>query len=408
MPSDSTDHTAVAGNANLRKLGYFSGPVDARAIYRNLKEGGHTSLFGTSYLLHLMRVCEDQGRDAVILTTHAGESYEEQLGAFTIINRPQPGGRGLRYHLDQLRWTRACLSELEKHGARTTVLTAAQHYWLVTPPFRKRGMRFVNSYHCAVRALGNRLFSPHELLIRLTSARHLSYGDPTMAVAPHILDQLRREPGARQRQTWRFIPDYAREMFESFRANPIVDGPVEIIFAGRVERNKGVFDMIEACEMLNDEPGPRYRFHFHGEGSALEELRVRASQSRHAAMLRIYGFTSGEALAEHYARSHIVVVPTRSDFDEGLAKSVIEGVLSLRPVVTSQVCPAIAVVGDACEEAEMDNPASYAAAFRRLAASPDHFDAKVAAAVRLREDYFEPESSYAATLTQALAAAESD
>lgn len=388
------------------KLGYFSGPVDARGIYHSLREGRHTTLFGTSYMRHLMKVCEEQGREAVIVTTHPGERYEVRLGAFTILNRPSPGGRRLAYHRLQLGWTRDCLAELERHGARTVVMTAAQHYWLVTPPFRKRGMRFINSYHCAVRAISHRALSPHELFIRLTSRLHLAHGDPTMAVAPHILHQLSTEPGAQRRQTWRFIPDYDRGMFADFEPHPIGEGPVEIIFAGRVEENKGVFDMVEACELLNDEPGLRYRFHFHGEGGALEALRTRASASPCADLLKVYGFTAGDALAAHYSASHIVVVPTRSDFDEGLPKSVIEGVLALRPVVTSCVCPAIEVVGDACVEARMDEPASYAEAFRQLATSPDLLNEKVRAAQRIREEYFEPAHSYSQTLREALVVAE--
>lgn len=388
---------------NPPKLGYLSGPVDARGIYRSLREGSHTSLFGTSYMRHLMAVCEEQGREAVIVTTHPGEPYEERHGLFTILNRPQPPGRHLIYHWRQVRWVRERLAEMEELGVQTAVLTAAQHYWLVTPEFRRRGMRFINSYHCAVRAIGHSSFGPHEALIRLTSKRHLFHGDPTMAVAPHILNQLAEEPGAASREVWRFIPDYDRGMFAEFEANPVGKGPVEIIFAGRVEANKGVFDLLEACEILNGERGPTYRFHIHGEGNALEELRKRAAKSPVADEFRIYGFTAGAELADHYARSHIVTVPTRSDFDEGLAKSVIEGVLALRPVVTSKVCPAIDVVGDACVEATMDDVQSYIRAFRALATDPDLLNEKVSAARRLREDFFNPSATYADTLRAALA-----
>ncbi len=388
------------------KLGYFSGPVDARNIYASLRSGDHTSLFGTSYMKHLMQVCEQQGRDAVILTTHVGASYEETLGRFAIVNRPPPGGSGMAYHWRQIGWTRDCVAELERYGARTVVMTASQHYWFITPPFRKRGMRFVNSYHCAVRPLGHRVVSPHEVLIRLTSMLHLSHGDPTMAVAPHILRQLTREPGAGKRRTWCFTPDYDRKIFADFKPHRIGEGPVEIIFAGRIEANKGVFDMVTACEALNRGTGRKYRFHFHGEGEALLQLRARVAASPCRDFLIVHGFTAGDALAAHYAASHIVVVPTRSDFDEGLAKSVIEGVLALRPVVTSRVCPAIEVVGEACVEARVDDPASYVAAFRQLAESPALMTAKAIAALGLRENFFAPEANYAHTLREALKVAE--
>lgn len=388
------------------KLGYLSGPVDARGIYRSLREGQHTSLFGTSYMRHLMQVCEEQGREAVIVTTHGNEAYDERLGSFTILNRPPPRGRSLHYHWRQALWTRSMLAEMERHGVRTAVMTAAQHYWFVSAPFRKRGMRFINSYHCAIRSMRHNKSGIHELFVRLTSSRHLRHADPTMAIAPVVLGQLACEPGHERRKTWRIVPDYDRAIFARFEPNLIEGDAVEILFAGRVETNKGVFDLLTACERLNAAGARQFRFHIHGEGGALEDLRQRAESSSVADRFIIHGFTAGATLADHYAASHIVVVPTRSDFEEGLAKSVIEGVLTLRPVVTSQVCPAIEVVGDACLEARVDDAGSYADAILRLAEDPGLLAEKVQAARRLREDFFDPPNSYAANLREALKVAE--
>ena len=355
---------------------------------------------------HFMTVCEEQGRQAVIVTTHPGDAYEEQFERFTILNRPFPDGRFLHYHWRQLRWVQARLTELEKLGARTVVMTAAQDHWFVTPPFRRRGMRFINSYHCAVRDLSYSRLSSQEIFVRLSSRHHLYYGDPTMAVSPLILRQLDQEFGASKRTSFQFIPDYDRDIFSGFDEHVVGEGPVEIIFAGRVEVNKGVFDLLKMCELLNDTGELVYRFHVHGEGSALTMLREAAARSRHKDLFCIHGFTAGGALAQHYAASHIVVVPTRSDFAEGLAKSVIEGVLALRPVVTSKVCPAIDVVREACVEAEMDDPNSYAQALRSLATRPDYLQEKVQAARKLRENFFQPFQSYSTTLRQSLELAE--
>jgi glycogen synthase len=382
--------------------------VDARGIYRSLKEGGHTTLFGTSYMRHLMALCEEEGREAVIVTTHPGETYEAELGPFTILNRPMPGGRGLKYHYRQYRWMRDCLQELEHRGARTTILTAGAHYWFATGAVRRRGMRFVNSFHGSLRALNHSRLSVHEILIRATSRLHLAWGDPTQAVSLHILEQLRTEPGAARRQTWLFVPDYDRALFDDFEANPIGEGTVEILFAGRVEENKGVFDLLRACEMLNSAGERPYRFHIHGEGDALEALGKAAAVSPCKELFVIHGFTPGERLKEHYRDCHIVTVPTRSDLEEGLAKSVIEGVLALRPVVTSQACPAIRQVGPACLEAQVDNAESYASAFRRLAEERDLLSAKIEAARELRELFFDPPNHYGRAIRAAIAAAEAE
>jgi len=148
--------------------------------------------------------------------------------------------------------------------------------------------------------------------------------------------------------------------------------------------------------------GPVIEFHLHGEGDALEELRRVVATSSVGSLVTVHGFTPGSKLAAHYAQSDIVIVPTRSDFDEGVAKSVVEGVLALRPVVTSQACPSIKLLADACVEAEVDNPASYADAIWSLATDPDLVATKCDAALRLREMFFDPPERYDRRLRQAL------
>lgn len=390
----------------MNRLSYLSGPVDARKIYDNFINGTQTALFGTSYMRHFMQVCEDQGRDAVIVTTHAGEPYEAQLGRFTILNRPQPDGRSLQYHLRQVQWIHKTLGEMEARGAKVVVLTAATHYWWASLPFRRRGMKFINSFHGSIRALSHKRLSLHEALIRLTSRLHLAFGDPTMVIAPTINDALSKEAGSDRRQTFQLVPDYDREIFADFEPPAIAkeqQETVNVIFAGRTTENKGVFDLLIVAEELAKREGPVIHFHIHGEGEALDQLRNAAATSPARDVVHIYGFTGGAELKKHYTDADIVVVPTRSDLEEGLAKSVVEGVLTLRPTVTSRACPSIYILSDACVEAEVDQPLSYADAIWRLATDPKLAAEKTQAALQLREMFFDPPERYDRQLKQALA-----
>lgn len=388
------------------KLGYLSGPVDARKIYDSFVNGAQTALFGTSYLRHFMRVCEEQRRSAVIITTHAGEAYEIELGRFTILNRPQPGGRSLRYHLSQVGWMHGVIGEMEDRGVGVVVLTAAIHYWWVVFPFRRRGMKFINSLHGSIRALSHKRLSPHEALIRLTSRLHLAFGDPTMVISPTIRCALSKEAGSGRRETFQLLPDYDRAMFADFGPPSIAkcqQDVVNVIFAGRVTENKGVFDLLTAAEELARRKGPAVHFHIHGEGEALDRLRETAASSPARDVVHIYGFTGGSELKRRYADADIVVVPTRSDLEEGLAKSVVEGVLALRPTVTSRACPSIHLLSDACVEAEVDQPISYADVIWQLATDPKLAERKTRAALQLREMFFDPPERYDRQLKKALA-----
>ena len=400
-------------NSNSKKalpvVGYLSGPVDARKVYRAWRDDSHTELFGTSYLRHWFNEVDTQGRRGVVVTSEPGEAYEETFDNFTVLNRPKPTSGGLRYHIDMIRWTRDRLREFEEAGVQTLVMTDAPQYWFVTPPIRRRGMKFVNSFHCAIRSLGHKKFSPHELLIRAASRVHMANGDPSMVIVEPILEELADMPGADRRNTYLLRPDYNEGLFADFAPPKIAEGSqdvVRVMFAGRITRNKGVFDILDMAENLAARDGMSVLFDVHGTGSHLDELRLEIARRDLADLVTVHGFTAGVELLDHYRRADIVIVPTRSDFEEGVAKSVIEGVLTLRPVVTSQACPSIRVVGEACVEAEVDNPSSYADAIWQLANDPELVREKVEAAQRLRRLFFDPPERYDRQLRKALAVAE--
>jgi glycogen synthase len=66
------------------------------------------------------------------------------------------------------------------------------------------------------------------------------------------------------------------------------------------------------------------------------------------------------------ARSHLSSIPTRSNFAEGMATTVIEAILAGRPVVTNPVVPALEVLKSACLEARTNDVESYILAVRNL------------------------------------------
>ena len=392
----------------MSKIGYLSGPVDGRKVFQSWHSRVHTDLFGTSYLQHWFSELERQGRPGIVVTSHGREVYNESAGSFEIMNRPKPVSSGAQYFFDMMRWTHGCLNEMVNAGARTIVLTDAQHFWFVTRPFRKKGIRFVNSLHCTLRALQHRPFSPHEMMIRLSSAMHFSHGDPTMAISTRIIEELAKEPGSSRRVCFRIIPDYSEELFEPAMLVEQVGrrDHFVVLFAGRIEANKGVFDLLEVAERLRMRGGRKFRFDICGVGAAMPDLERAVAASSVSDSFVLHGFVAGADLAEKYAECDLAIVPTRSDFNEGFAKSVIEGVLAGRPVVTNLACPAIDVVGGACVEAEVDNPASYADAIWQLANDPELLREKVDAARGLRGMFFDPPERYDRQLRKALAVAE--
>jgi glycosyltransferase involved in cell wall biosynthesis len=116
----------------------------------------------------------------------------------------------------------------------------------------------------------------------------------------------------------------------------------------------------------------------------------------------IRGRVEPNILRQILLESHAAIVPTRSEFAEGMAMTAIEPVLLGRPVITSPVVPALEVLRDACLSAVTDDTSSYAAAIITLAFSRDLYDRLVSSCSTLREIFFDRDQSFEAALMKAI------
>ena len=106
----------------------------------------------------------------------------------------------------------------------------------------------------------------------------------------------------------------------------------EILYAGRYEREKGVFALVDAFEAVADEL-PAAELLMAGQGGKARELKARVLESRHASRVRFLGQLYGEELAVRYAAARVVVMPSLWPEPFGLAG--IEAMLAGTPVVGS-------------------------------------------------------------------------
>jgi len=105
-----------------------------------------------------------------------------------------------------------------------------------------------------------------------------------------------------------------------------------------------------------------------------------------------------------YGQSHVVIVPTTTEFVEGFNKVVAEAVLAGRPVVTSSVCPALSYVRDAVVEVPPDDVQAYGDAILSLCDDAALYDAKRRGCELAKAQFCDASRSWAATLKSVLAA----
>ena len=104
---------------------------------------------------------------------------------------------------------------------------------------------------------------------------------------------------------------------------------VNALFLARIERDKGIYETIEACAALVAE-GRRVRLSVAGDGSELEKAKDFAS-SVLGDNVRFLGFVSGRDKAAVFRDSNIYILPT--SHAEGMPASVLEALAFGIPVI---------------------------------------------------------------------------
>jgi glycosyltransferase involved in cell wall biosynthesis len=224
-----------------------------------------------------------------------------------------------------------------------------------------------------------------------------------ISVSDEIAEQVHELTRGRARRVLTFTPQYRRSSFAGVRAPDEPRSTFRVLYVGRIERNKGVFDVLEVARRFAAEGTAGVEFDLCGAGSALRALRKAIDAAGLSRVVRCHGHCDYRTMAEMYSRSHAVIVPTTTDFIEGFNKVVAEGVLAGRPVITSSVCPALALVRGAVVEVPPDDVAGYQEAIRQLRDDPALYQAKRAACLAAQEQFYHPPGGWAATLKAVLA-----
>lgn len=384
------------------RLAYLSGPVDAADVYARWKIGKHTKLFGTSYLMQFYELCSELDADALVITTLPGPFQRLHDQNISIENRPLPQSNGLRYHLAMLKWMLALAPTLKRFKPSALVITANQNYWFALFYARFLRIEIIPSAHCVMW----RPFAPaprHWRFLLWLDGLFLRYCvRRAMAISDVVAQQLKVLAGFGRITVETVLPTYASGHFDGIPPPDFATRPFRILFNGRMETNKGIYDLVHIASRLDEERPGEFFFDICGDGTELERLRTSVERSGLDHIMRVHGFCDKDKLTGLLAESHAVIVPTRSDFEEGLAKSCVEAVLAGRPFITSAVCPALNSLSAAGIEAAPDDATSYGDAILSLAYDGTLYRLKREACVGLQAQFYEPGNGYGAVLRRQL------
>jgi glycogen(starch) synthase len=174
-----------------------------------------------------------------------------------------------------------------------------------------------------------------------------------------------------------------------------------LLFLGRVERPKGVFLLLDVFEQITQQY-PSLRLTIAGDGDAAPELRHRLLTSSLSQKVSFLGRVDSQGVHAAIAASDLVVCPTMTSFNEGLAVVGFEAAAHGIPTILSSVVPASHLLSDSCTMYQADDPASLRQALCGLIDNPHAYREKCAATAGARDMIYDRTLSWGSGLFRAI------
>lgn len=315
------------------------------------------------------------------------------------MKKPLRKNTGLFFHLNQFLMGVIITFKALRTSAKIVVISGTTCRWFSLFLLGLMGKKIIPSIHCVIYPDIARRSRLKCLLDSLDKLFFKLFVKDMMVVSSIVGNQVKALYGTHDAAIKVFRPTYQKEQFIHFSPKEMeYNTPFVLLYVGRIEVNKGVFDMIAMMSKLQSTHTGAFKMHMCGSGSADKQLRQAIVNNYLDDVVTFHGHCNKQEMQGFYQQCHTVVVPTRSDFVEGFNKVVVEAVLSYRPVITSKVCPALFAVPDAALEAEPDSMDSYFKQVLRLAKSPTLYQDKANACKKYRMLFFDLANGWEKTL----------
>jgi|GEM_PF-480111 len=392
---------------NIR-IAYLSGPCDAPAVYAEWSERRQQDYFGSNYMKQFLQLCDDLDANSYVITTLPGEFNQCQRGRFIFDNHPTPSGlKGVGYHVAFLPWFARIIPRIIRFRPDALIVTESQSYWFFLFCLRWFGIPIIPSFHCVLwPKYGHRKWSSR-VLWQLNRLLILKYLKAIVVTSNDITRQVIELLGAKQSSHIDFVrhfPTYSISQFGSIPLPTFVPRhPFRVIFAGRIETQKGVYDLLEIARRLDVERKGSFHFDICGDGGELDHLRKRIIDLKLEEVVSCHGHCNAQKLSLLLGASHAWVVPTKSDFEAGFEMVCAEAILANRPLITSAVCPALEDVREATVEVQPDNVDQYYQGILKLNDDIDFYSCKQTACIALQKPFYNPKNSWGTKIKEVLA-----
>ena len=343
-----------------------------------------------------------EGIDAqALMISNKADGRRMEDGRFTIEHWPKASGHGIGYYLGELRNAVKMVRAAKAFRADLALLDSGAMPLFMMGLFRLAGIPVLPILHNTLWAHGFRPTGRARRMVERLDACFMRRGPvAVIAVSPEAARQVGELTGGVRYPVREIRAQFDPGYFRTIPPAPPWDAPTfNMMFIGRVNREKGVLGIPEMARIVETRLPGRVRWTICGRGPHLEELRTLVADGL-GHVVDVRGWTSLEDLQRIYAETHACIVPTRSLFEEGLAMTAVEAILAGRPVVTNPVVPAHEVLAPAVVLGRTNDPASHAKAVIRIAGDRALYGRLRDACADLRAPFYDRRQGLTAVLRE--------
>ena len=375
------------------------GPGDAAGTLKKWTMGiEDDSIIAKTYSAQIFELANELGAEILVVTDNRN-SYTAKDRRISVESHVMGDlGSGWRYWLNMKKHADLTARKAYDFGADAAIVSF--HYGLFSlPAFKKYNIPIILDMHNTIWPMGCKPNLIKQFIFKAIAISGRDALAGVIGVSPECGRQLKQLIG--EKPTFNHIPQYPVSL-KNITIDNTFPSEFRILFAGRIESMKGVFDILDASEILVRMGYRQVKWILAGKGSAEPELRDQIVGRNLDCFIELKGQLTRDNLTVELAKSQATITPTRAGFAEGLAKAPLESLIPGIPSLMSSVVPAAEIVKNAAIVFPPSSPAEIANAVAKMLDSPSLYDSLCAESRGLKHLLFDQKHSYKKAVLGAL------
>lgn len=360
-------------NKKLRII-YACGPGDVVGTYKYWKEGKHDPRqLSITYSYQFYDACEKLDANAYLISSNENTKHVDD-NRFIIEHRPNLWAKktGIKYHFGKLFYGFRFVLDSIKYNADIAIVSLGDVPMFPLILLKIYGIKVVPTIHnvlwCKYKPINKKM----KLLLFLSSIFYKYGAFAIMCVSNEIARQIKTLVPVNTPPLLEFLPIYEKDSFSDIKPYDLSRNEFSILYIGRIEKSKGVYDLLDLVNRLKNK-NLNIKFDLCGEGSELTKLNDVTKTMKLENVFHLHGHCKKEYIKTIISKCSVIIVPTTSEFTEGFAKTVAEGVLAKRPVIASTVCPAVEYFGESVIKIAPGDLDAYEEIIQKLYLDHDYY-----------------------------------